>query len=131
MAGPEQTWPPAGVLPPPSEAQALSVPQFWRGHAYVTGMVGQLPRTVFRGTDALDPQPAVVRQPDPFQSAMSFWAGVASSLTLYGNSICLVTSTDKLGYPATLKPVHPTLAAVRFTGNPMTPQIAAWGRAGT
>ena len=131
MAGPEQTWPPAGVLPPPSEAQALSVPQFWRGHAYVTGMVGQLPRTVFRGTDALDPQPAVVRQPDPFQSAMSFWAGVASSLTLYGNSICLVTSTDKLGYPATLKPVHPTLAAVRFTGNPMTPQIAAWYIAGT
>ena len=130
MPGPEQTWPPANVLPPPSEAQALSVPQFWRGHAYVTGMVGQLPRTVFRGTDALDPQPGVVRQPDPSQTAMAFWSGVASSLTLYGNAICLITSTDKLGYPASLLPVHPTLVAVRFSGNPMTPGIDAWYVAG-
>jgi HK97 family phage portal protein len=130
MAGPEQTWPSANVLPPPSEAQALSVPAFWRGCAIVCGGVGMLPRTAFRGTDALDPQPAVIRQPDPNQTAMAFWSGCTESLTLYGNSIALVTSRDKLGYPLTLKPVHPTLAAVRFTGNPMTPTIAAWYIAG-
>ena len=130
MAGPEQTWPPANVLPPPSEAQALSVPAFWRGNAIVCGGVGMLPRTAYRGTDAVDPQPNVIRQPDPNQTAMAFWSGCTESLCLYGNAISLVTSRDKLGYPQTLKPVHPTLAAVRFTGNPMTPTIAAWYIAG-
>jgi HK97 family phage portal protein len=61
---------------------------------------------------------------------MAFWAGVVSSLTLYGNSINLVTSRDRYGFPLTLKPVHPTLAAVRFTGNPMTPTVDAWYIAG-
>jgi HK97 family phage portal protein len=130
MAGPEQTWPPATVLAPPSEASALSVPAFWRGHAYVCGGIGMLPVTVFRGTDALDPQPAVMRQPDPNQTPMAFWSGVTSSLTLYGNSINLITSRDRYGFPLTLKPVHPTLVAVRFTGNPMTPIVDAWYVAG-
>jgi HK97 family phage portal protein len=109
---------------------ALSVPAFWRGCAYVCGTVGMLPQTVFRGTDALDPQPQVIRQPDPNQTPMAFWAGCAEALSLYGNSVCIVTSRDRLGYPLTLKPVHPTLAAVRFTGNPMAPTIAAWYVAG-
>jgi len=129
-AGPEQNWPPTVTLPPATEATALSVPAFWRGHAYVTATVGMLPTNVYRGTDLVDPQPAVIRQPDPTQSPMAFWAGVASSLTLYGNAINLVTSTDRLGYPLTLKPIHPTLCAVRFTGNPMAPDIAAWYIAG-
>src|SRR5215472_9570612 len=130
MAGPEQGWPSSSVLPAPSESDALSVPAFWRGCAIVCGGVGMLPRTVFRGTDALDPQPAVVRQPDPNQTAMAFWTGVTESLTLYGNAISIVTSRDKLGYPLTLKPIHPTMAAVRFTGNPMAPTIEAWYVAG-
>jgi len=128
--GPEQTWPPTTVLPPASEASALSVPAFWRGHGYVTGTVGMLPVNVYRGTDIVDPQPPVIRQPDPTQTPMGFWAGVASALTLYGNAVALITSTDRLGYPLTLKPVHPTLCAVRFTGNPMAPDIAAWYIAG-
>jgi HK97 family phage portal protein len=85
---------------------------------------------VFRSTDALDPQPAVIRQPDPNQTPMAFWAGVVSSLTLYGNSVNLITSRDRYGFPLTLKPVHPTLTAVRFTGNPMTPSVDAWYLAG-
>jgi HK97 family phage portal protein len=89
-----------------------------------------LPVTVFRGTDVVDPQPALMRQPDPNQTPMAFWAGVVSSLTLYGNSICIITSTDRNGFPVTLKPIHPTLAAVRFTGNPMAPTIEAWYVAG-
>ena len=130
MSGPEQQWPPIRVLAPPSEASALSVPAFWRGHAYVCGGIGMLPVTVFRSTDALDPQPAVIRQPDPNQTPMAFWAGVVSSLTLYGNSINLITSRDRYGFPLTLRPVHPTLTAVRFTGNPMTPSVDAWYLAG-
>lgn len=89
-----------------------------------------LPVTAFRGTDAVDPQPPVIRQPDPNQTPMAFWAGIAEALTLYGNAICLVTSRDRYGFPLTLKPIHPTLAAVRFTGNPMAPTIAAWYIAG-
>jgi HK97 family phage portal protein len=130
MPGPEQTWPPSSVLPPASESSALSVPAFWRGCAYVCGAIGMLPVTAYRDTDALDPQPAVIRQPDPNQTPMAFWTGVGESLTLYGNSICIVTSRDRLGYPLTLKPIHPTLAAVRFTGNPMAPTIDAWYVAG-
>jgi HK97 family phage portal protein len=130
MAGPEQQFATGLVLPKPSEAGALSVPAFWRGCAYVSGTVGMLPVIAYRGTDALDPQPAVLQQPDPNQTPMAFWAGVAESLTLYGNSINLVTSRDRLGYPLTLKPIHPTLAAVRFTGNPMAPTIATWYIAG-
>ena len=130
MSGPEQTWPPSHVLTPPSEAQALGVPAFWKAHSYVCGTVGMLPVTVYRGTDALDPQPAVMRQPDPNQTPMAFWAGVVSSLALYGNSINLVTSRDRYGFPLTLKPVHPTLVAVRFAGNPMTPSIDSFYVAG-
>ena len=130
MPGPEQQWPPNSVLPPPSESSALSVPAFWRGCAIVAGGVGMLPVNAFRGTDALDPQPAVLRQPDPNQTPMAFWAGVTESLALYGNSICIVSSRDRLGYPQSLKPIHPTLAAVRFTGNPMAPTIDEWYIAG-
>ncbi|HEY2301392.1 MAG TPA: phage portal protein [Acidimicrobiales bacterium] len=130
MAGPEQTWPPTRVLPQPSETNALSVPAFWKAHAYVTGTVGMLPARAFRGTDALDPQPGIIRQPDPTQTPMAFWAGVTSALTLYGNAICIITGRDSLGWPASLKPIHPTLAAVRFIGNPMSPTIGAWYVAG-
>jgi HK97 family phage portal protein len=131
MAGPEQTFNQAPkVLPQPSETTALSVPPFWRAFMYVTGTVGMLPVTVYRGTDALDPQPSVIVQPDPNQTPMAFWAGCAASLTLYGNSVCLITSTDRSGWPLTLKPIHPTLAAVRFTGNPMAPTIQTWYVAG-
>jgi HK97 family phage portal protein len=130
MSGPEQQWPPSSILPPPSESDALSVPAFWRGCAYVCGTVGMLPRNVYRDTDLVDPQPAVIVQPDPNQTPMAFWAGMAEALTLYGNAICIVTDTDRTGWPTTLKPIHPTLAAVRFTGNPMAPTIAAWYVAG-
>jgi HK97 family phage portal protein len=131
MAGPEQQFQSASrVFPAPSETQALSVPAFWKACAYVCGTVGMLPATVYRGTDALDPQPPVVAQPDPNQTPMAFWAGVAESLTLYGNSVCIVVDTDRNGWPQTLKPIHPTLAAVRFTGNPMAPTIQAWYVAG-
>jgi HK97 family phage portal protein len=131
MAGPEQTFsPPSNVLPPPSETQALSWPAFLRGLTYVCGTVGMLPVTAYRGTDVVDPQPAILRQPDPNQTPMAFWAGVVESLVLYGNSINIITSTDRYGFPATLKPIHPTLAAVRFQGNPMSPLIGAWYVAG-
>ena len=130
MPGPEQMFPAPLNLPQPSETQALSVPAFWRGCSYVCGTVGLLPVVAYRGTDALDPQPAVLQQPDPNQTPMAYWSGVIESLLLYGNAISLVTSRDRLGYPQTLKPIHPTLAAVRFTGNPMAPTIAAWYIAG-
>jgi HK97 family phage portal protein len=131
MAGPETSFlPPTNVLPPPSEAMALSWPAFLRGLAYIAGTIGMLPCTAYRGTDAVDPQPPVVVQPDPHQTPMAFWAGVAESLVLYGNSINIITSRDRLGWPQTLKPIHPTLAAVRFTGNPMSPEIGAWYVAG-
>jgi HK97 family phage portal protein len=130
MAGPEQQFPSASALPHPTETQALSVPAFWRGCAYVCGSVGMLPCVAYRGTDAVDPQPPVIIQPDPNQTPMAFWAGMAESLALYGNAICIITSIDRSGWPVTLKPIHPTLAAVRFTGNPMAPTIAAWYVAG-
>lgn len=130
MSGPEQTWPPTAVLPAATEASALAVPAFWQCHSYVCSTVGMLPVTVFRDTDALDPQPGIIRQPDPNQTPMSFWAGVVSALALYGNSVNLITSRDRYGYPQTVKPVHPTLTAVRFMGNPMAPSIAAWYIAG-
>jgi HK97 family phage portal protein len=130
MAGPEQQFPSTSALPPPTETQALSVPAFWRGCAYVCGSVGMLPCVAYRGTDALDPQPPVIVQPDPNQTPMAFWTGIAESLALYGNAISIITSTDRSGWPVTLKPIHPTLAAVRFTGNPMAPTISAWYIAG-
>jgi HK97 family phage portal protein len=130
MPGPELQFPQVSVLPRPSETQALGWPAFLRGLAYITGTVGMLPVTVYRGTDAVDPQPAVIRQPDPNQTPMAFWAAAAASLVLYGNAISIITSRDRYGFPLTLKPIHPTLAAVRFTGNPMAPEIDSWYVAG-
>jgi HK97 family phage portal protein len=121
---------PTAVLPAPSERTALSVPAFWRGHAYVCGSIGLLPVGAWRDTEELDPQPPVLRQPDPNQTPMSFWSQVTSSLTLYGNAICVITGTDRLGYPTSLYPVHPLYAAVRFAGNPSDPLIAGWYLAG-
>jgi HK97 family phage portal protein len=122
--------PPTRVLPAPSERSALSVPAFWRGHAYVCSSVGLLPVTGWRDNDELDPQPNVLRQPDPNQTPMAFWSGITSALTLYGNALCVITGTDRLGYPTSLYPVHPLYAAVRFAGNPMDPLIAGWYLAG-
>ena len=121
---------PTRVLPAPSERTALSVPAFWRGHAYVTASLGLLPVTAWRDNDEMDPQPNVVRQPDPNQTPMSFWAQIASALTLYGNSVCVITGTDRLGYPTSFYPVHPLYAAVKFSGNPSDPLIAGWYLAG-
>jgi HK97 family phage portal protein len=61
---------------------------------------------------------------------MAFWAGLTSAITLYGNSVCLITSHDRLGFPLTLQPVHPLMCAVRFGGNPADPFIAGWYIAG-
>jgi HK97 family phage portal protein len=131
MSGPEQTFGQGPtVLPQPSETTALSVPAFWRAFAYVTDTVGMLPCTAYRGTDAVDPQPPVIVQPDPNQTPMAFWAAMTASLALYGNAVSIITSTDRGGWPLTLKPIHPTLAAVRFTGNPMAPEILTWYVAG-
>jgi HK97 family phage portal protein len=122
--------PPTAVLPPPSERTALSVPAFWRGHAYVCGSIGLLPVNAMRDTEEIDPQPPVMRQPDPNQTPMAFWSQITSSLTLYGNAVCVITGTDRLGYPTSLYPVHPLYAAVRFAGNPSDPLIAGWYLAG-
>jgi HK97 family phage portal protein len=130
MPGPELQFPSTSVLPKPSEAQALSWPAFLRGLGYITGTVGMLPVTVYRGTDAVDPQPAIIRQPDPNMTPMAFWAGITASLLLYGNAISIITSRDRYGFPLTLKLVHPTLTAVRFMGNPMAPTIDAFWVAG-
>jgi HK97 family phage portal protein len=89
-----------------------------------------LPVRAYRGTDVLDPQPAVISQPDPHQTGMAFWSGTAEALTLYGNAVNIICETDRQGWPLVLKPVHPTLCAVRFTGNPMAPEIAQWYIAG-
>ncbi len=123
-------WPPNAVLPPVTEASALSVPAFWAGYRYVCGAAGLLPVHAFRDTELLDPQPGVIVQPDPNQTPMAFWSGIAASLTLYGNAICIITGTDRLGYPTTLKMVHPLMVAVRFQGNPMAPDIGEWYCAG-
>jgi len=122
--------PPTRVLPAPSERTALSVPAFWRGHAYVTGSLGLLPVSAWRENDELDPQPPLLRQPDPNQTPMAFWAQITSALTLYGNALCVITGTDRLGYPTSLFPVHPLYAAVKFAGNPSDPLIAGWYLAG-
>jgi hypothetical protein len=82
MPGPEQTFPAPLNLPQPNETQALSVPAFWRGHAYVCGTVGMLPAVAYRGTDIVDPQPSVLVQPDPNQTPMAFWAGVTRHTAL-------------------------------------------------
>jgi HK97 family phage portal protein len=122
--------PPTAVLPAPSERTALSVPAFWRGHAYVCGSIGLLPVSAWRDTEELDPQPPVLRQPDPHQTPMAFWSQITSSLTLYGNAVAVITGTDRLGYPTSLYPVHPLYAAVKFAGNPSDPLIAGWYLAG-
>jgi HK97 family phage portal protein len=130
--GPGGWWPPptSSTLAAPSERSALSVPAFWRGHAYVTGSVGLLPVTAWRDNDEIDPQPSILRQPDPNQTSMAFWAAITSSLTLYGNAVCIITGTDRLGYPTSVFPVHPLYTAVRFAGNPSDPLIAGWYLAG-
>jgi HK97 family phage portal protein len=106
------------------------VPAFWRGHAYVCGSIGLLPVDAWRDNDFVDPQPPVMRQPDPNQTPMAFWAQIASALTLYGNAVCVITGTDRLGYPTQVYPVHPLYAAVKFAGNPSDPLIAGWYLAG-
>jgi HK97 family phage portal protein len=129
-ASPQPWYPPSNILPPTSEANALSVPAFWAGYRYVCGAVGELPVAAYRGTELVDPQPGVLVQPDPNQTPMAFWSAMAASLTLYGNAICVITGFDRLGYPTTLKAIHPLMVAVRFTGNPMAPDIGAYYAAG-
>jgi HK97 family phage portal protein len=121
---------PHRVLPAPTEREAMSVPAFWRGHNYVCGTVGLLPVAAWRDTTRLEPQPGILRQPDIEQTPMAFWAGIASAVTLYGNAVCHVLDTDRLGYPTVLKPIHPTLAAVQLGGNPQEPTIGGWYLAG-
>ncbi|HEY2303726.1 MAG TPA: phage portal protein [Acidimicrobiales bacterium] len=129
-ASPQPWYPPSNILPPTTEANALSVPAFWAGYRYVCGAVGELPVAAYRGTELIDPQPGILAQPDPNQTAMAFWAAMTASLTLYGNAICIITGYDRLGYPTSLKPVHPLMVAVRFIGNPMNPDIGAFYCAG-
>jgi HK97 family phage portal protein len=96
----------------------------------VCSSIGSLPVAAWRDNEELDPQPPLLRQPDPNQTPMAFWSGITSALTLYGNAVCVITGTDRLGYPTSLYPVHPLYAAVRFAGNPSDPLIAGWYLAG-
>ena len=126
--GPALGWWPGGrVMPTPvTEDSAEGLAPFWRGLAYVSGTVAMLPADAYRGTDQVDPQPAVLAQPDPRMTAMSYWAEVVRSLVLYGNGVSLVTERDRLGYPSALRCVHPLHVSVRYTGNPAEPDIGEW-----
>jgi HK97 family phage portal protein len=70
---------------------------------------------------ALDPQPALIRQPWPGFDLYQWKWMVVASCCLRGNSYHLITSRDAAGWPTAMMPLHPDLVYLE-----RRPDMLAW-----
>lgn len=90
-----------------SDRTALATPTFYRGCDWIATSIASFQLEAWRGPERLEPQPSVLRRPDPFSQAFDFWSQCVYSLLLRGNLYLLTESVNELGRPASVRILNP------------------------
>lgn len=94
---------------------ALGLATLNQGINMIADTVASLPRYAWRDLERVDPQPSIVRRPDPFNHVTVWRRQITTSLLLYGNAFAWLTAHDRSGRPTVAIPI-PT-AEVQISWN--------------
>lgn len=91
-------------FPPASVYQGgMSIPGAWRASIMLSDMLGAVPwdamRTIGDIAECVTPQPSMLYQPNPPESAVNTFSSWGLDLIWHGNAIGLVASRDSNGWP--------------------------------
>lgn len=120
-------WDPGGTLPPVSWVppagmfethwdwdliSAFAVPGYWKARMLISQAIGGMPLGAWKGTDQLEPTPAVLREPSGGEDRCTTVAAWVGDLLDHGNAIGFVAARDAEGRPTALEPWPSTSVAV-------------------
>lgn len=91
---------------------AVGLPAFWRGLNLLCDHVATTPFHAIRNREMLDPQPSLLVDPTPGETAYDVWFQLTWSLVLRGNAFAYLTDFDRLGYPRSMLVLNPDAVAV-------------------
>ena len=131
------TSPSAGLLPidvlgssynlTPSDSQAVKVATVYRCISTLVDQVSLLPFNAYREGELIDPQPAITRQPDPFERRAETMGKIISSLAFRGNSYVRVINRDADGNATAVSVLDPDEVDV-FWNRTRTRPLYRWRR---
>jgi HK97 family phage portal protein len=76
--------------------------------ALIADTVAMLPMVALRGTERVEPQPSILRRPDPTEPRRVTLEKIVNSLTRRGNAFLYVYDYDAQGFPLAVRVVNPT-----------------------
>lgn len=97
-----------------TESDALGIPAFGRGLDLIAGTVADVDLVAYRYDKAaqidvrLDPQPSVLRDPDPLTTPWNYLYSAVNDLVLYGNHFAFYGDVGADGWPMSLEPIDCT-----------------------
>lgn len=113
-ADPYQT----ATLPAVTETTALGIPAFGRGVELIASKLAGIDLMSYRYNrethvdDRLDPQPAILADPDLLGTPWGWKFAMVSELILYGNYFAELGDPDSTGWPSWLRPIDATRVAL-------------------
>lgn len=112
-----------GRIPPPgtegvtsagvavNERTAMQIIDVYACVSHRADAISMLPAKAYREVgdlrEKLPNQPSLVAQPDPEMEQGEYWASMEISLLLRGNAYSAITGRDTMGYPTSVKILHP------------------------
>jgi len=99
---------------------ALTVPALYRCANLISDSIGALPIASFRNGDRVQPQPAILEQPDRTQTRIDMIASTVMSLLIDGNAYWLLGDRDELGYPRQAVLLAPDAVIIQTAENGAT-----------
>lgn len=96
------------------DGSALRVPAVGRATAVYTATIRQCPLDAYRGAAVLG-RPRILARPDPTAGRAWFVGVNVEDYLWHGNSICLVTSRNAEGWPATVRWIPAVWVSIRWT----------------
>jgi HK97 family phage portal protein len=98
---------------------ALAIPGVWRARMLISQSIGGMPIGAWRGTDAVEPLPTVLRQPNPDEDRVNTVAAWVCDLLDHGNAVGIYSAWDTQvpPHPTAVTPVPCSEVAVGRTGS--------------
>jgi HK97 family phage portal protein len=90
----------------------------------IADTVSMLPMVSLRGTERLEPQPSILRRPDPAEPRRATLEKIVNSLTRTGNAFLYVYDYDRDGFPLAVRVINP--ARVTAVLDPDATRVAQW-----
>ena len=92
----------------------------------IADTVAQLPMVSLRGTERVEPQPAILRRPDPAEPRRTTLEKICNSLTSHGNAFLEVYDYDAQGFPLAVRVIDPNRVTAVIDYNASTPKVQSW-----